>query len=306
MRGEPRRRGGGAGSSVRGGVQEGRPARRRALGPRPAAPSPCPFPPPSGAATSAPTARPGRSPRPALPAKGPPPSRAPDRCSGWLAPAPAARGRRSARPGPHRPGDAAAAVTLARPFRWGPRPRLSHDPERRRALTREARMPGRGRSLRGDAGALPAGAGPLGRATREKKEAGGRSKSLKGPRARAKGGAGLRGANAASSARPLEGWRCSGQPPRQGVRTGTARRARMGTGWRRVPPALRRGLRPCCRQRASAARLCFPGPRAAQGAVSGAPFQACFPPARWSHETEAGAPRLGHLLLTQPGTPSAR
>ncbi|CAN0483443.1 unnamed protein product [Rangifer tarandus platyrhynchus] len=103
----------------------------------------------------------GRSPQPALPAKGPPPSRAPDLDSHWPALARAARGRSGAPPPP---------------------------PPR----TPEEWTRGQGRDLRYDAGALPTEGVGWGLRRARKKEAGGRGKALKGPRARGLGRAQLR------------------------------------------------------------------------------------------------------------------
>ncbi|XP_035581970.1 collagen alpha-1(III) chain-like [Zalophus californianus] len=85
----------------------------------------------------------------------------------------------------------------------GPALLLSRGPElgsQWLALTLETGAPGRGRGLRGDAGALPEGRD--GRGGR-KKEAGGRSKSLKEPRARVpgRGGADPRGVSRVSTPR---------------------------------------------------------------------------------------------------------
>lgn len=143
---------------------------------------------------------------------------------------------------------------------------------------------GRGRGLRGDASALPAEAQRPGKATREKKEAGGRGKSLKGPRARApglglspecelgvlpaaarrpavpgrcpwdgRGGAGARFSRERRSPRPplapYAARRGGGLPGRDGVRTpGAGMGVALGSSWSGVglgsPRALRRRCGP--------------------------------------------------------------
>lgn len=100
----------GAAGASWGGGQRKQPRETAALRPQPARPPLSP----TYRAT-------GRSPQPALPAKGPPPSRAPHLDSHWPALARAERGRRSDRPKPRLAG-LAAALWLARPFRHRHRP----------------------------------------------------------------------------------------------------------------------------------------------------------------------------------------